>query len=72
MNDDVYVNIDEFATVIFNFINSDEYKKILNSIQDGTENGFITGLMISCTLMNAKCKKYFKTIEVIEDTVENE
>lgn len=53
------IDINEACHAIIKFIGTDEYKNILNSINDDAkEAGFITGLSIAMSIVMSKCNTY--------------
>lgn len=57
----VLIGIEDAADVILNFIGTNEYEKILSSINNSSspvESGFNAGLSIAVSLITAKCRKY--------------
>lgn len=58
MNDEVYVELNEAAEVILEYISSEEIEEKVKTIQDNARSGFIAGLAFAFCLIGAKCKKY--------------
>ena len=52
------VDINTACHTIIKFIGTEEYKNILNAIQDTKEAGFMTGLSIAMSIVMSKCNIY--------------
>lgn len=52
------VDINEACHTIIKFIGTDEYKNILNSINDTKDAGFMTGLSMAMSIVMSKCNIY--------------
>ena len=59
----LFVDIEEYQKMIISFIGSDHYKRILESVDDTKNAGFMAGLSIAAALISSECDKYIFEVD---------
>ena len=54
----VLFSIEESTDLMLNFIGSEQYSRILDSITDTKQSGFMTGMSVMLSLISIHCTKY--------------
>ena len=55
---DSFICTSDIGDALLTFIGSDDYKRIVNSINDDKESAFGAGVAIAVSIMLARCPKY--------------
>lgn len=51
-------SMEEATDLMLNFIGSEQYNRILDSITDTKQSGFMTGMSVMLSLVQIHCTKY--------------
>ena len=54
----VLFSIEEATSLMLNFIGSEQYNRILDTIIDTKQSGFMTGMSVMLSLIQINCTKY--------------
>ena len=54
----VLFSMEEATDLMLNFIGSEQYNRILDSITDTKQRGFMTGMAVMLSLVQIHCTKY--------------
>lgn len=61
-----FVKINDIGKTILSFVGTEEFEKILGSIEDNSRAGFTTGLSIAASLIMSQCTQYIATTTAVE------
>ena len=65
----ILVDMNEASAVVMNFIGSERFNEVIQSIDDNARAGFMTGLSFALCLAMAECKTFLYHVD--EQKTEN-
>ena len=68
----VMIDIEQAGKTILDFIGTDDYKRIIDSIGETESKGFVSGLSIAYSLLMTRCDRYLYNLPEVQNVPESD